>query len=808
MPEFAGQGSVVVVVAVVGLACVLLAGIQAAVHVALFAGAVLALVLLAVDRVRRRRPVRVSVLALPLVVGALLTTFSLLPLPHGLRAFLSAESTDRIDRLALLLAPENAARILPVLAFDPPEAALALLRLLFGVVVVVVCAHQSRERRERSLVNRSILVVAFVVGGAVLFASAVGIPRFFEIVGVPVNPNHRARVCGALALLCLGRALTLRPRVEASWFAVGGVLCALLVFVTMSKGGIAAFAVGVVTLVAVVVRGSEQSRLARLMTPVAGAAVVVAGLFFLGERGVSALAMETLEHPERLKTFLWEPASRLPAGELLVGVGNNGFGVAFPSVLAPGELDATLTYSHAENTVLQTLADHGVVGGGLLLLIVFGLGVVVVRTLKTPGELAALPAVVFLLVGDVFDFVLETPAGIGLMAIALGLLAGRLAAHRSAFVSVTRRPIVAVVVVVVALWGALAAPTAVRGWRYTLDDDLVDVPLAERAAFLERALAAHPSDATYATLLALEARRRRDPQAALRFSNRAMVLWPAFYTAHLEAARALFVMQRPRQAMLEYREVWRVTGSRGVVAEIVQRTPDAALRRLALPQPERAVDVDVLCDALVREKRSIEARACADDAAALPDASDVHRRRAIELALAAGDLVDASEGIARLKAPHDGDEAVLAARVQAAIEGTPAALTTSSTWIAGAKNARPLLEWRLREQRSAGLYDDAEATIGLLRPLSRTPAQATGYDLALVDVRQKRGDPVGALAALRNALSARPRELALLLAKVKLETASGDLVGASATVRQMRSIAAVDDKQVLAAEALLQAIER
>ncbi len=769
------------------------------------------LLLFVVERVRRRRAVRVSLLGLPLLIGAVLTTASLAPLPHALRSLLSPESSDRLDRVAPLLQPEHAQAILPALAFDPPEAALALLRLLIALVVVVVVAQQSRDRRDRIWVYRAILVCAFVVGAAVLFSTAVGIPRFFEVVGVPVNPNHRARVCGALALLCLGRALTLRPRVEATWFGVAGVVCALLVFATLSKGGIAALVVGLVTLAAVVRAPAGASGSVRMLTPLAGAIVVCAGLFAVGERGLDLLTHETLDHPERLKTFLWEPASRLAFAEPVVGVGNNGFGVAFPAVLQVGELDANLTYSHAENIVLQSLCDHGIVGGGLLLLVVIGLALMVARSLHRQGEWAAVPALVFLLVGDVFDFVLETPAGIGLAAIALGLLAGRLAAHRPALVSLPPAAAVVAVVVVVA-WGAVVGPRAVRGWRYAVDADVAAAAPSVRADLLEQALAAHPSDATYATQLAIEARRRRDPQAALRFANRAMVLWPAFHAAHLEAARALFALQHARQGMLEYREVWRVTGPRAIFEEVVARTADPALRRLALPQPERAVDVATLCDVLVREGRLELARACAADAAGLPDATDVHQRRTIELALTAGDIDDAKTRLQQLTTPHDGEAAVLAARVSSALEGAPAALSTTATWIASARDPRPLLEWRLAEQRSARLFDDAEVTLLLLRPLSRNTAQATGYDLALVDLRRQRGDTVGALSALRSALGARPTDLSLLLAKVRLEVSSGDVASASLTLRQMRGIAASGplsnqkgggDKRVDAAEKLL-----
>ena len=774
----------------------MLAGVPALVHLGLFAFGVVALSALVVLRLRRRRPLHLSLLTLPLVVGALLTAFSLLPLPRDLRAFLSSDSVDRLERLALLLGPEAGARILPVLAFDPPEAALALLRLIFAACVVIVIAQQSRTRRNRSVLYRCILAVAFVTGTAVLLNNAVGHARFFNVIGVPVNPNHSARICGALALLCLGRALTLRPRIEASWFTIGGVMCALLLFASMSKGGIAAFVLGLFTLVAIGVRGRQAGGGPRttLLTLVGAAAVLVGGLLFMGEDAVAALTRETLDQPEQLKTFMWEPASRLAAAEPLVGVGNNGFGVAFPSVLASGELQARLTYSHAENIGLQTLADHGLVGGGLLVFIVLGLMLVVVRTLGSAGELAAVPGIVFLMVGDMFDFVLETPAGLGLLALALGLLGGRLAAHRPALMSLRTRGAVTLVVVVV-VGGSVAAVPAVHGWRYALDEQLAHSSLVQRTALLEQALAAHPSDATYATELAIMARRRRDPQAALRFANRALVLWPALGPAHLEAARAFYASKpkRPRQAMLEYRAAW-MSGGSEVLAEVVGRTRDQALRRTALPLPQRAVDLAGLCSALVNVKRSTEARACFVDAAALPDASDVQRQKAIELAIEAHDLVDASARILQLQTPHDGDSAVLAARVQALSEGVQAALATSAAWTLTARHPTPLLQWRLGAQRSAALFADAEVTLGQLRPLARSAALATTWDLALVDVRQKSGDTIGALAALRDALASRPRDLDLLLAKLKIEVGIGDGFGAAATLRQMGSTSATDPR--------------
>lgn len=801
--EQLGRAAVVLVVAVVGLMCLMLAGVPPVAHLLAVAGALLALAVVLVDRHRKRRPLGVTVMVLPIAVGAALTALSLLPLPHSVRALLSPESTDRIDRLLPLLSSDAAALVRPVMAFDPPEASLALLRLLFAAVVVVVLAWGTRTRDGRLWTFRAILVVTFVVGFAVLFATAVGIPRFLDVVGVPVNPNHRARVCGALALLCLSRAATLRARIEATWFAVGGVFCALLLFTTLSKGGIAAFAVGVVVLIALVVRGKSTSLALRLGVPVAGIAMVVGGLAFVGSRAVDTLAMETFDRPERLKTFLWEPSSRVATLEPLLGVGNNGFGVAFPAVLGPGELDATLTYSHAENIVLQTLADHGVFGGGLLLLLVAGLAVVLVRALGDAGEAVAVPALAFLLVGDVFDFALETPAGLGLCALCLGLLGGRLANHRRSLVRLRLIPAIVVVIVVVATAG-LTSRAAVRDWRYRLDDLIADSGGAARVQVLERALAVHPSDASYAAELAIEARRRRDPRAALRFANRSVVLWPALRAAHLEAARAFFAVGLQRQAMLEYREAWRAKSGNDIVKEVAARSPDVTLRRLAVPEPARAADLALLCNALVREKRDVDARACLREVTPLPDATPAHHRAAIELAISSFDLAAAQAGVAALPRPLDGAEAALAAQVLALSDGVEAALVSTSLWVDEAKDARPLLEWRLREQRRLKQFDDAASTIGKLRALSKTAAQATSWDLQLVGLLRERGDPAGARVALQKALVSRPRDLDLLAARFKLELAEGDVGGATATWTRMRDVSP-KDRRVVEADRLLQA---
>lgn len=794
-----GRVAAVVVVAGIGLAILLLAGVPAIAHVVVVGVALVGLGLLVFDRRRERRSLQVPVVALPFGLGAVLTLFSLLPLPASLRTLLAPESVDRLQRVLAVLTTEARQLVRPVLAFDPPEASLALLRLLFALVVVVVIANATRSREGRRVVFRALLAVSFVTAFAVLFAEAVGIPRVLDVVGVPVNPNHRARVCGALALLCLMRAATLRARVEATWFATAGTALAFLVFATLSKGGIAALLVGVVVAIALVF-AHGQSNAVRIGAPAAGATLVVAAGVWLGDRALTGLGNE-MARPGGLKTFLWEPSLRVASVEPFVGVGNNGFGVVFPSVLGRTELDPTLTYSHPENIVLQTLADHGVVLGLVVLLLALGVALTAGRVLlpsPRAGALVALPALVFLLVGDLFDFALETPAGLALCALALGLLGGRLIEAERGFIAVPAK-VGAAFAVVAAVVVAAVAPGAVSGWRYALDEEIADAAPAARQALLQAALAQHPSDAAFATELAIDARRRRDPQAALRFSNRAMNLWPALAEAHREAARALFAIGHATQGLLEYREVWLSGGN--VVGEVAARTRDPALRRIALPVPVKAAHLGALCNVLVKEKRSDEARACFDDVVALDDATPAQKRTRIELALVANDLEMARAGILSLPQPLDGDDAALGARVLAKDDAV-AALATTAAWLTTTKNPQPLLQWRLAEQRKLNLYDDAEATIALLRPLARTPAQAGQLDTALVEVRSARGDVIGALDALRKALNARPRDLHLLFIRLRLEASSGNGSAARETLATMKSIAP-DDKRVVAGEKLL-----
>ncbi|MBM4282704.1 MAG: hypothetical protein FJ137_18790 [Deltaproteobacteria bacterium] len=791
------RGAAVLVVLAVGLSALLLGGIHASSHALVFALVLGAALCEVVARVRRRRSLGVPLLALPIIIGVALTALSLVPLPHALRALVSPESVERLDRLLPLLASDAAALVRPVTAFDPPEAALALARLLLALIVVVVVADRARHRDGRALLWRGVLAVALVIGFVSVFAAAVGTGRLNDVVGLPVNPNHRARLLGALGLLCLGRALTLRPRVEAAWFALGGALCTLLVPVTGSRGGVVALVAGAVALGLALRRSDDAtspSRAARggFVAALVTVVVVIGGaLAFAGEDLVVGMAEETLAHPERLKTFLWEPSLRVAVAHPLTGAGNNGFGVAFPGLLGPGELDATLTYTHAENVVLQTLADHGLVGGFVVLFAVLVVVTVLLRHLRTPAERAAAPALVFLVVGDVFDFVLEVPVGLGIAALALGLLSGRLAAHRAPLVSLP--PVAAVVaLVVLGAAGGAAATAGVAGWRPALDDDLRLTPPADRPAALQRAVALHPSDATYATLLAVEARRRRQPAEALRWANRALVVWPAFREAHLEAARALAVGGRLPQAMLEYREAARAQLDSAWVKEVAQRTPDVTLRRRALPPPETAATLAALCEQLARERRVAEARGCFDDVNALPDAVAAHRRRALVLAFDAGDVARARTLFALLVpdgALPDGEDARLGARLRAAVDGDDAALTASTAWLAAAREPLPLLEWRLAALRAAERLDEASATVARMLPLARTPRQRQGLEQLVIELLMRRGEWAQSLQQLDQMLARAPRAPGLLAQKALVEIELGSDDAARATLDRLRTAA-------------------
>lgn len=752
---------------------------------------------------------RVSFLALPFVVGAVATLLQVLPLPQALLDVLQGEAAGLRRFVAEGLPEALRERVEPVTSLDPAETKAALLRLIGASALCVVVSDALRDQRRARLAWRVVLV-----GGALLFASAtvhavVNAPgawgsfsRHGGIFFAPiVNPNHLSKVFGAFAFLALGRAFSAHSRVEALVAGAVFVACGAGVGLTLSRGGIVAFVLTLLLWAGLLWRArrleddapgvDSANRLALPALALSAVLVVVVGVVVVADDAVikelSTVSTELAPDNARSKLKVQPPALSLLHEHGLVGVGNNAFGVAFTSRSQRGHLiDDEVYFSHPENLLVGTLVEHGVVAGVALVLLGLVIAVRLARAARTRRAIAALPSIAMLVVGDTVDFALETTAGLAVMATAVAFASAALPPRRRLSRAAAFAIVATAAVVVLA-----TAPDAIRHGRFRLDRAIATAPLSQRTTTLHTAMAARPFDAVTAAQLAIDARERHQPKEALAWANRAINLWPTLTPAHLEAARALAAMGRLEQAMLSYREATggRHRASGKALQEAFSRTRDVALRERALP--DTAVARAALCKRLEEERRLDEALICAHVLAARADATELHRLEPLRLAARRddtdthlGDLRRQVEALLARGTP-DGLAAATVARALARLDGRDAALTATSTWT-GLRDPRALLEWRLAEQGLAGRLDDARATLALLRPLARSPAESDQHDRLEADLCARAGDHGQRVLVLQRLVARHPGDVELLATLGLAEHAAGKTGAAHQTLRRVR----------------------
>jgi hypothetical protein len=235
----------------VGLAPLWLGGVSVTAHVALFALSLLALLLHLIDRGRERRPVAISWTVAVFVLAFVATAMTLAPLPDVIRATLDPRSTDLKHFIADGLSADAGAQMLPVLAVDPPEAALALLRILGALCVFVVLGDQTRRSGPRARAYRALIVCGAVVLLVAAFHRVAQLDQIYGLAKVPnkgplwgplVNGNHLARVLGAFSFFGIAYLFSAKSRTEQLVVGLCAAALALAVALTYSIGGILAYA--------------------------------------------------------------------------------------------------------------------------------------------------------------------------------------------------------------------------------------------------------------------------------------------------------------------------------------------------------------------------------------------------------------------------------------------------------------------------------------------------------------------------------------------------------------------------------------
>ena len=338
----------------------------------------------------------------------------------------------------------------PALSVDPGSTASAL-RTGAALLVLLVVGCTVAALRGARVVAMALLFSASFQGLYGLLILISGHDRLWHLpklhyldsaTGTFVNRNHFA--CFLAMSLAVGFGLildNLRRQRRAPgqgglvrWLSGDGSrnlllgLLALLglagLLASFSRAGIA---LGLFALGLTVVAGGRSHRM--MTRAVAIVLIVAAAAVPLIQIGADRLwgryansAVEISQSGGRLQ--VWNDTLTMAEAFPVVGSGFGTFAVAYPIYRSP---DIRLFYRHAHNDVLQVLAEGGLIGAALALLILVPLlGIVVASAAGNKGALGVglAAGLTALLLHSLIDFNLHIPANAATAAILAGMLCG------------------------------------------------------------------------------------------------------------------------------------------------------------------------------------------------------------------------------------------------------------------------------------------------------------------------------------------------------------------------------------------------
>jgi len=756
------------------------------------------------------------------LVGALLlglaafTGLQLVPLPAGFVELVSPNAYE-IRARAVEALGQAAPSFMP-LTLDATLTAGELAKLLLYVAVYWVSLLLTK-RYGSGYVYMLVVVAAGAVAAVFLAHKILMLDRvygFYEplhaqagagrIFAPLMNPNHLSGLLGLGAAVAIGFAVSTEDRSRRiALIGVAGLIGGSL-FLTLSRGGMASFAAGQAVFVALRVlarrsrsrTGAEESEPSAAWLPLGLAISLGLGLFVAQD----AILGELQNHDASKLGIL---AEGLPLiGDFpATGVGRGAFWVGFSLV---SDWDAWTTFTHAENAVIQLLADWGVVIGAIALL---GFGLAVARRLVRPPARARAAAAVAALVAfgihNLVDFNSEI-AGVAVIAVALlGALAGADAAAEPRGRGAPERgggPVVPRWVLAAAALAAFASAGAVGIYvaHHELDSEERELRAAlgrgDAAPFtaeqLGPVLERHPA-AWYPPFLGGVQRFKERLGNPLPLLGRALALNPSAAPVHFYIGRVMLRTNHLDQALLELRLA--AQHSRGLAAPAARVLARAVprfdeVKRIALDDADRRLLWGALASALAAEGRAEEAEKADIALIALtpPEPRSV-ARHARRLA-GRKQFAEALDLAGRLDVgPGDGPvRAMLVAEIErsrgaperavAALEQAQAAYPVDRSLLGS------LAEARLEAGDLQGAFD-AVAALKRLSPSSAALASALGYEARL---KLRAGRVQEALAALRQAHALAPNDIAILRRIADLAEAHGEKARALDALRKLEDL--------------------
>jgi hypothetical protein len=746
-------------------------------------GLALALLGLALATAREAAVPRTALVLLAVLGVAAL---QLVPLPPAVHRV----SPGALRVFDVALAPLGLYPAARPLSLDPAASARELAKAIactaaFAAAWTYADLRRRRDRVLHGLASSGILVAVVVLVAALLGLGALLAPRFPF-----VNPNHLAGFLNLTSFVALGLALRSHGQARALWlmgFAAAGAVS----FLSLSRGGIAAFLLGAVIFVAVWVRSRRLE--AETASPLrhgllAGGLVAALGIAaYLALDPVLAELRTLRSAPEETKAQLLVPAAELIRDFPLVGVGRGAFGSVFAAYQSES---AAVTFTHVENEWVQAVADLGI-PAGLLLVGAFGWvwvsallggrpstprGFAPLRSGRTGGisssDVGLLAGTAALAAQNLFDFSLEILGVAVPFAIAMGLLARGQRA-------VAVRPWVMRGALVLA--AAVAAAGLAVAVAHGGEADARRVAAAQggdaTAEAAREAARWHPADwvphATAGVRLAAEGYCRR----AMPWLLRAMALDPSAPNPHLSAARCL-AGSNDAAAKREYRlalaygspvlpEVVATYPSLDDLFDVAPGTPDGVLALGHTLAGARPQDAEVAYRRVLGE--------FADERAVLPLA----RVRAAQ-----GDHEEALALARRHAARAPGDPAgwTLAAAALVKLGREDDARAEIERGLAAIPGSPALVGFLAERAMAARRWSEAKRLSDEIAP--RTPAEIAGKHLLAARALAGQGRVAEALERARSAAAAQPGSIGTLLAHADYASRAGRWDEAVSALRQ------------------------
>jgi O-antigen ligase len=361
---------------------------------------------------------------LPALIHLLYPLFQLIPLP------LSVLNVFHVKLRELVTLSPDLAPAFHSISVYPFATETELSHLMVYLMVFSMAAFGIRDRHRAFRLMRGLMIFGFVIGifGIIQRATSNESIYWFRKLsqgGIPfgpfVNRNHFAGFLGMIIPFSVAFASMARSLEKRVMYGFFGIIMAVALFFSLSRGGIISFFGGIlVFLFLVFTKGKSRMKLAPLFIFLFFFAVY---LVYLGASPViERFAKSGVTDAQRLSA--WVGTLTAFRDFPLFGSGMGTFPYIF-KIYQPEGLPGF--WDHAHNDYLELLLEGGIIG--VLVLAVFMLSILI-RILKAPWDergtylgAAFLSSITTMAVHSIVDFNLHIPSNAILFSLILGLAA-------------------------------------------------------------------------------------------------------------------------------------------------------------------------------------------------------------------------------------------------------------------------------------------------------------------------------------------------------------------------------------------------